>query len=154
KVEDIAVDSNENTYITGSTKELFRGVKQEGEDALFLIKFDSNGNELWSLQDGIPNHSILPSKIALDPSGNIYITGRSTGPFGGPLSGSNGFIAKFDDKGNRNWAKQIAIPNTRSFPAELVINKTTRVIYITGSGYAEYQKNTAPGPGIDDFFIL
>ncbi|GIM21926.1 hypothetical protein KHM19_11090 [Leptospira borgpetersenii] len=154
KVEDIAVDSNENTYIIGSTKELFRGAKQEGEDDLFLIKFDSNGNELWSLQNGIPNHSILPSKIALDPSGNIYITGKSTGPFGGPLSGSNGFIAKFDDKGNKNWVKQIAIPNTRSFPEGLVINKTTSDIYITGSGNADYKKDTASGTGIDDLFIL
>ncbi|WP_061224945.1 SBBP repeat beta-propeller lipoprotein, LipL53 family [Leptospira weilii] len=154
KVEDIAVDSNENIYITGSTKDHFRGSKQEGEDDLFLIKFDSGGNELWSLQSGILNYSILPSEIALDSFGNIYITGKSTGPFGGPLSGPNGFIIKFDSNGNRDWVKQIAIPTSRSFPKGLAINKTTNDIYITGSGNADYEKNITPGIGIDDLFIL
>ncbi|WP_016758355.1 SBBP repeat beta-propeller lipoprotein, LipL53 family, partial [Leptospira weilii] len=154
EVEDIAVDSNENIYITGSTKDHFRGSKQEGEDDLFLIKFDSGGNELWSLQSGILNHSTFPSEIALDSFGNIYITGKSTGPFGGPLSGPNGFIIKFDSDGNRDWVQQIAIPTARSFPKGLAINKTTNDIYITGSGNGDHEKNTTPGIGIDDLFIL
>ncbi|AXR61734.1 SBBP repeat beta-propeller lipoprotein, LipL53 family [Leptospira mayottensis] len=152
-VSDIAVDMNDNVYITGNTNRNYPGALT-GKKDMFLIKFDSNGDQIWSRQKGIANYEVMPQKMTLDSVGNTYITGKSTGPFGGPLTGSNGFIIKFKNNGDEDWVQQIAIPNARSFPEGLAINKTTSDIYITGSGNADYEKNTASGIGIDDLFIL
>lgn len=154
-VQDIAVDSNGNTYITGDTNSHFRGAQLFGTDDMFLIKLDSNGNELWGIQIGIANASISPEKITLDSLENVYITGRSSGPFGGLLSGPNGFIAKFNSvNGNQEWANQIAFPQASSFPKGLTFDKTTNTIYVAGITSADFKNNKIPSIGNNDIFIF
>ncbi len=79
---DIAVDTNDNVYVTGNTNRNYPRALTGKED-LFLIKFDSNGNQIWSKQKGIANHETTPQKMTLDALGNVYIVGDSDGPFGG-----------------------------------------------------------------------
>lgn len=154
-VQDIAVDSNGNTFITGNTRNHFRGAQLFGTDDMFLIKLDSNGNELWGIQIGIANASISPEKITLDSLENVYITGRSSGPFGGLLSGPNGFIAKFNSvNGNQEWANQIAFPQASSFPKGLTFDKTTNTIYVAGITSADFKNNKIPSIGNNDIFIF
>ncbi len=154
-VQDIAVDSNGNTYITGNTNHHFRGAQLFGTTDMFLIKLDPNGNELWGIQIGIANTSISPAKITLDSLENVYITGRSTGPFGGFLNGANGFIAKFNSiNGNEEWVQQIAFPQAQSFPTGLTFDKTTNTIYVAGVTNADYKNNKRPAIGNQDIFIF
>ncbi|WP_036026446.1 SBBP repeat beta-propeller lipoprotein, LipL53 family [Leptospira noguchii] len=155
EVQDIAVDSNGNTYITGNTKNHFRGIQLFGATDMFLIKLDPNGNELWGIQKGFANKELLPAKIILDSLENVYITGRSSGPYGGPESGANGFIAKFSNvDGNEEWAKQIAFPQAQSFPMGLTFDKTKNMIYVTGITDADYENNKKPAIGNQDIFIF
>lgn len=58
---DIAVDTNDNVYVTGNTNRNYPRALT-GERDLFLIKFDSNGNQIWSKQKGIANHKLTPQK--------------------------------------------------------------------------------------------
>ncbi|AKP26408.1 Beta-propeller repeat protein [Leptospira interrogans serovar Manilae] len=154
-VQDIAVDSNGNTYITGNTNHHFRGAQLFGTTDMFLIKLDPNGNELWGIQIGIANTSISPAKITLDSLENVYITGRSTGSFGGLLNGANGFIAKFNSiNGNEEWVQQIAFPQAQSFPTGLTFDKTTNTIYVAGVTNANYKNNKRPAIGNQDIFIF
>ncbi|MDI7236849.1 SBBP repeat-containing protein [Leptospira santarosai] len=155
-VKDAAIDPNGNVYIIGDTKGQghFRGAQLLGTDDMFLIKFDSNGNELWARPKGIPNHSILPAKMTLDSLGNVYIIGNSTGPFGGPMTGANGFIIKFKSNGDEDWVRQIGIVGADSFPEGVAFDKTTNDLYVTGSGNANYRTNTHPGIGNRDVFIF
>ncbi|WP_061233574.1 SBBP repeat beta-propeller lipoprotein, LipL53 family [Leptospira noguchii] len=155
EVQDIAVDSNGNIYITGNTKNHFRGIQLFGATDIFLIKLDPNGNELWAIQKGFANSALSSAKIILDSLENIYITGRSTGPYGGTKSGANGFIAKFSNvDGNEEWAKQIAFPQAQSFPTGLTFDKTTNMIYVTGITDADYKNNKKPAIGQNDIFIF
>jgi len=112
----ISVDASDNIYITGVTncasniatsgtyQTTYSGINENDEDA-FVAKFDSTGSSLlWGTYYG-GNGQTWGTGIALDTSGNIYITGftystsgiATTGAFQTTYSGgSNGFIAKFN----------------------------------------------------------
>lgn len=89
-----------------------------GNQNIFLAKYDNNGNFLWAKSMGNPNNSVDYCKsLAIDNSGNAYITGYFTGnAFFNPSSlndtltsfgGGDIFIAKYDSNGNYLWAKNM-----------------------------------------------
>src|SRR5262249_16766603 len=81
-----------------------------GGSDVFVAKFASSGSHLWSKRFG-DTSSQTGSGVAVDPSGNIFVSGTlgKTIDFGtGPLAGKgNGdiFLAKRDPNGNGIWAK-------------------------------------------------
>lgn len=109
-VSGIATDSSGNIYITGSfagsiafgTKNL---ISSGGTD-IFLLKLNPNGKPIWSEQfgDGAYQDGSL---IAVDPSDNIYVTGRSATPIdlGGAQAPAGLFVAKLTSEGKRIWSK-------------------------------------------------
>ena len=82
----IALDNDGNIYITGDTESFGTG----SFDA-FIAKYDSAGNSLLNITWGGSN-SDSGSGIALDDSGNIYITGH-TYSFG--AGDGDAFIARY-----------------------------------------------------------
>lgn len=150
---DIAVDTSDNVYITGNTNRNYPGALTGIED-MFLIKLDSNGNQIWSRQKGMANHGVFSDKMTLDSAGNIYIVGHTDAPFGGPLIGSNGFIIKFKSNGDEDWVRQIGVDGVDDHPTGIAFDKTTNNVYITGIGEANYETNTLPSIGIRDMFIF
>jgi uncharacterized delta-60 repeat protein len=83
----IALDGSENIYITGGFNRFVEG----SEDA-FIAKYDSAGTSLLNITWAGSNDD-SGSGIAVDGSGNIYITGY-TYRFG--EGDSNAFIAKYN----------------------------------------------------------
>ncbi|WP_061223119.1 SBBP repeat beta-propeller lipoprotein, LipL53 family [Leptospira weilii] len=154
-VSDIAIDTNDNVYVTGHIDSNYLRALTGIED-MFLIKFDSEGNQLWLKQKGIANHRIFPRKMTLDSAGNIYIVGHThtDGPFGGPLTGTNGFITKFKSNGDEDWVRQIGVAKANSLSQGIAFDKITNNVYITGIGNANYETNTLPSIGIRDVFIF
>lgn len=150
---DIAVDTNGNVYVTGNTNRNYPRALTGKED-LFLIKFDSNGNQIWSKQKGIANHETIPQKMTLDALGNVYIVGNSNGPFGGPLTGSNGFIIKFKSDGDEDWVRQIGVERTQSSSKGITFDKITGNIFTIGIGNINYETNEPSSIGDEDIFIF
>jgi len=115
----VSVDSLGNVYITGgfrsSTIDFGRGELKNaiaGFADIFLAKFDSNGNHLWSKRFGGSDWD-YGSSVSVDSSGNVYITGdflSSTIDFGGGALTNAGhsdiYLAKFDSNGNHLWSKR------------------------------------------------
>ncbi len=102
----VAVDASGNAYISGYTRGNLGGTNAGSEDA-FLTKFDASGNELWSQQIGTSGSDISNS-VAVDASGNAFISGGTYGSLGGTNAGnSDAFLAKFDASGNELWSSQI-----------------------------------------------
>ncbi len=155
----IAVDSNENVYISSSffgsvdfdpgigtysftTKTNF-GIL-EG----FALKLDSNGNFVWAKHLNVSN-SIYLYSMNIDLAGDIFIVGCYKGKFKffsnnktDSLFNTNsnshaGYILKLSSNGNLKWLKQLTGNQTSSFTVndraitDVVINKSNEV-FCTG----------------------
>jgi len=141
----ISVDSSDNVYITGyfnSSKIDFGGgaLTNAGYDDIFLAKFDSSGNHLWSKKFGGNDYDYGYS-VSVDSSGNVYITGTfysSTIDLGGgALTNAGGwdiFLAKFDSNGNYLWSKKFG-GNDYDYGYSVSVDSSGNV-YITGTFYS------------------
>ena len=109
----IAVDSSGNAYVTGG----FQGtaafgsisLTSDGSRDIFIAKLSSSGSWQWAVRAG-GSSAEGPNGMAIDSSGNAYITGIFTGTttFGNTSLMSSGFydifIAKLSSSGSSEWA--------------------------------------------------
>ena len=118
-VNSVAADADGNMIITGwrtDTLDFGGTVHPQGTGAIFLAKFDAQGNELWSKVSGSAdlNGYNKGMSVAVDGNGNIYNAGWvfavETATFDGttlPL-GSAGYVAKYTSGGTLLWVKDFA----------------------------------------------
>lgn len=111
----IAIDNNENLYVTGGFEgHAFVGSSEElygtNHFSAFAAKMDSAGKWLWTMQAGGIDNTRGYS-IAVDKSGEAYITGGFRGPMyvaGDTLKSNNScFILKLSANGSPKWAKEL-----------------------------------------------
>ena len=127
----IAIDPSGNIYITGSTRGSLPGWTSSGGKDIFLAKVDSSGNIIFTKQFGT-NQDDVAYGIAIDTSGNIYITGSSGGVLGTTSAGGlDIFLAKFDSSGNRIFTQQFG--TAQDDIGYGVVADNSGNIYITGS---------------------
>ncbi|MFH1943713.1 MAG: SBBP repeat-containing protein [bacterium] len=87
---DIAIDDENNVYVTGYTTHLPNGLD------FYTIKYDASGNQVWGRYfDGEAHGDDIAYRIALDDSGNVYVGGNSMGVG----SGSDIVIVKYNALG-------------------------------------------------------
>ncbi len=101
----IAINSNNNIYVTGDFQELAifdnSTIESRGFQDIFIAKCDSNGNVKWVQSAGSYN-SESGRSVTSTPSGDVYVGGfiKSIGFFGENLVGIGGtdiFIAKYNE---------------------------------------------------------
>jgi hypothetical protein len=111
----VTVDGSNNVVVTGYFWHSvnFGGgeLTSAGAADVFVVKFDSDGNHLWS--DGFGDASYQTGQsVAVDGSENVIFTGFFSGTVnfgGGPLTSAgldDIFVAKFDSDGNHLWGKR------------------------------------------------
>ncbi len=160
--KNIEVDGNGNSYITGE----FRGSATFGTTMLtstgnydcFIAKYDASGNVVWAKQSGGAGLE-MGRGIAVDGSGNCYITGYFEGSatFGSTTFTSSGsydaFIAKYDAAGNFQWAKR-AGSSGEDYGRNIAVDGTGNS-YITGTfrNQAGFGSTTLTSSGDEDIFI-
>jgi hypothetical protein len=131
----IVIDTAGNAYITGQTNEdlddaVGSGTHFGGADA-FLLKYDSTGTLQWVKQWGTTDLD-YGTGVAIDSSGNIYVTGITGGSLGGTSAGNwDIFLAKFASSGNQLWIKQTGSSNEDDSHS-LAISSDGN-IYVTGN---------------------
>ena len=69
---------------------------------------DNNGEQQWLIQFGGPNNYECAIDLAVDSSGNVYITGSVYGDFDGQTN--NGvsydvYIVKYNSSGVKQWSR-------------------------------------------------
>ncbi len=92
----IAIDSNDNIYITGTTQSFTIG----GNFDIFLAKFNSSGNLEWNKTLPGSNQNDFGRDLTIDPLNNIYLVGYND------TTGSliyDIFLAKYDSEGVQKW---------------------------------------------------
>jgi len=99
------------------------------------IKYDANGDTAWVRRyNGPANDCDEARDIAVDTSGNVYVTGASRGS-----SGYNDYATiKYDANGDTAWVRRYDTPESwDDQPQALVIDDSGNV-YVTGSTSDEW----------------
>jgi hypothetical protein len=103
----ITTDNSGNVYVTGYTFGALDGNTNAGSGDIFVVKYDSAGVKQWTQQLGTGVYDSAYG-IASDSSGNVYVTGFTSGALdGNPFMGGYGmypsdiFVAKYDTHGNK-----------------------------------------------------
>ncbi|MDR3385639.1 MAG: hypothetical protein P4L92_01195 [Rudaea sp.] len=132
----IATDGSNNVVVTGAFQQsMDLGLGQltsEGGLDIFLAKFDSGGNTVWSESFGSSGNEIGYS-VAIDGSNNIWLCGsyQGTVSFGSTMLTSQAatgyFVAKFDAGGQPLWAVDAEVGSTTaSAPCSLAVGTNNR----------------------------
>ena len=147
---DITSDPSGNIYVTGYTGGGLDGNASAGNDDIFIVKYDSGGIKQWTQQLGTAEDDIAIG-ITYDPSGNVYVTGHTSGGLDGNASaGYNDiFIVKYDSGGIKQWTQQLG---TADFDRAFAITSdSSGNVYVTGYTQGSLDGNT--NAGSEDLFV-
>ncbi|MEN8250728.1 MAG: SBBP repeat-containing protein [Bacteroidota bacterium] len=152
----------ENIYVTGATYGCFINIFtdcNDGYDA-FLVAFSQNGTELWSKQFGENGEDVARS-ITTDDSGNVYVTGTTTGGWNYDTWGygimfygySDVYVVKFDNSGAFNWFTMFGGRYVDT--AESITVDNSGNVYVAGSTESILASPTSydKSPGYWDIFL-
>ncbi len=145
-----AIDAQGNTYVVGTTTgNLGQGIVQGSQD-VFLRKYDSAGQLVWSHMLG-SSTSADGLGVAVDASGNVAIAGRVTDRLTTTATGggNDSFVSKYDSQGNEIFTRQIAPvvddqANALSFGAD-------GSLYVAGQTKGSITSGTASAGGTDAY---
>lgn len=138
----IVADSNGNIYMSGYTYDTFNPNNIAVNNG-WIAKFDTQGNQQWLKQVGDVNTNDTADTIAIDTTGNLYLSGSTDGNFGGTNAGkSDAWVGKFDSSGNQQWVKQFGTPNSDT-SAGVAVDPAGN-IYMTGGTVGQVEGASIP----------
>ena len=159
----VAVDQSGNVIVTGSftNQANFGGADISSVSTssdIFLAKYSSSGNHLWSKRLGGTNADIGQT-IVTDSSGNIFVAGYfvGTGNFGGSNLNSAGgydiFIAKFSSSGQHLWSKRFGGTGS-DYPRSIAVMSNGDIV-ITGyfANTVNFGGGSLSSAGNNDIFV-
>ena len=146
----IATDSSDNVYVTGfSGGNLDNNTGAYYED-LFVVKYDSDGVRQWTQPFG--TYEINQARgIATDSSGNVYVTGYTTGDLDNNTNAGERdlFVIKYDSGGAKKWFKQLGTSSDDR--AHGIATDSTGNVYVTGYTHGGLDGTNA---GDYDLFVV
>ena len=147
----VAVDGT-GVYVIGVTGGAMK--VQIGHQDNFLMKFDTDGQEIWRTQFGT-SMADEANVIALAPSG-VYVGGRTTGSFTGPKADGlwDGYVAQLDRNGMLQWARQFGgkDANGNGRDADVVLGLATGLTAVLVTGAADGALPGQKWVGLQDAF--
>jgi hypothetical protein len=155
----IAVDGSGNVYVTGESDASWNGPSGQsplhafsGDVDIFVLKLNTNGSYQWHTFYG-SSSSNIGNGIALDGSGNVYVTGVSyaswNGPLGqSPLHGFSGdidiFVLKLGGSGSYHWHTFYGASSV-NIGHGIALDGSGNV-YVTGESYASWNGPSGQAP--------
>ena len=159
QAEAIAIDDLGNVYVTGCSEDSM------GVDDFLTIKYSPVGDILWTARydgpEGEWDHAV---DIAVDDSGNVYVTGDSDGW----RSHNDYATIKYDSEGNEKWvARYEGTARSMDTPSAIAVD-ASGFVYVTGESYGagtgpdfltiKYSSSTGieekPGPEVREYVSL
>jgi len=157
----IASDTDDNIYVIGQFRETMIADEDTitapiGAHAIFILKYDKNGNKIWLKIIKSLNMGCCHGKfITTDNQNNYYISGNFENNIDFTdtvlyLEQGNCFFAKYDHNDNFQWARQAPYGNFHSIVCDEYQN-----VYIGGQFYGttNFGDDTLTSNGISDIFI-
>jgi hypothetical protein len=123
----IAIDSERNVYVAGYTRS-----GSYGTGDFLTIKYQPNGDSVWlRTYNGTGNGEDEAEAIAVDRSGNVYVTG-----FGiGDGTGSDFVTVKYNTNGIVQWVRTYNGPINYEDAAHALVIDTFANVYVTGQSW-------------------
>ena len=138
----VAVDPSGNIVIAGYTDAALEG-SSLGEDDIFIAKYNQAGDNIWLEQYGTGSGEQAYG-VAVDTSGNVYVTGYTYGDFGAAnLGQQDAFLAKYNSSGASVWVRQLG-STIYDYGRAIAVDVTGNVFY-TGNTYGSFDGNTPAG---------
>ncbi len=118
----ITIDEAGNVYVTGSS------MRSDLYTDCVTIKYNSSGDSLWVVRyNGSADNNDYPYAIAVDESGNVYVTGYTTGS----STWWDYVTIKYDSSGVEQWVQKY-ITDDFDYAIAIAIDDSGN-IYVTGS---------------------
>jgi uncharacterized delta-60 repeat protein len=144
EIHAVAVDSNDNVLVTGETW------SSAGNVDYATIKYSGAGVPLWTnYYSGLPSGDDYATAMALDSSGNVFVTGESHG------SGSQFDYAtiKYSSAGVPLWTNRYNGPDNFNDGATAVTPDGSGNVFVTGNSFGssngwEYATIAYSGAGV------
>jgi len=135
----LVVDSSGNIYVIFELQEDSGNPYHPILYNYATVKYDSSGNKLWLVKEFPDYYSSSPNDIAVDSSGNVYVTGESDNDYGTVKYNSAGEF-QWSAKYNYSWdaAKAIAVDFSGN-------------VYVTGISYNDIATIKYDSNGIEQW---
>ena len=100
----VAIDKQNAIYVTGTSWQY-----NKWKDDYLTVKYSAAGKKLWTRRyNGTASGNDVPAGIAIDPVGNIVVTGSSAGVRPGALDWDADFTTiKYSPAGAVKWTKRL-----------------------------------------------
>ena len=133
----IAVDAQGNVYVTGKSyngKHITNPAEtpstESNDYAYATVKYDLSGNQLWAARyDTLGHVDDIARAIAIDGTGNVYVTGSS---------GGNYTTIMYDTDGGQLWLAHYGNSTDSTDGAVAVAVDSSGHAYVTGSNEGNF----------------
>jgi len=128
----LVIDDSGNVYVTGYS------YSPRTRSDYTTVKYNSNGEEQWvAIYNGPVNNEDCAKAIAIDNSGNVYVTGGSYGS--GTVS--DYATVKYNSNGEEQWVVRYDGPGNDWDEANALAIDSSGNVYITGFSYGSETEN-------------
>jgi len=125
---DMVLDQTGNVYVTGE----YDGISSNHSDYA-TAKYNSAGTEQWiKTYNGSSSYIDFARSIALDGSGNIYVTGYTSVNNGSRNGGVNYGTIKYNNDGVQQWLALYDSPDKNGSTGFGVVTDAAGNVYVTG----------------------
>ena len=142
----MALDASGNVYVTGEVRggpnaapafTNFDGLTRVGTRDVYLTKYDPMGERRWTRLEGIATRDLSSTGLAVDSSGNAYVTGLTSFSLNGQARVSTNtadlFFVKYDPDGGRLWTRQRGATGVSPGPTGAAVVDASSSLYVAGS---------------------
>ena len=135
---DVTCAMDGSVYVAGTTPGSMHGCAPIGQNDAFVVKYDGNGERLWTRQFGSVRADNVWA-VTTDPAGSVYVAGQR-------LQADNSWdscVTKLSSSGSELWTWVSGIDRS-DYCFDVSVDAMGNV-FLAGAGY--------PAPGYSDIYV-
>ena len=148
----VTVDALGDIFVVGYTEGSLDGNTLTGSRDFFVTKYDPRGVKLFTRQLGAVGAATAGNEVATDPSGDVFVTGATTGALdGNARTGLHDyFVTKYDPRGVKLFTRQLGVAGREAY-GNGVATDAIGDVFVAGSTSGGLDGNAQTG--VYDFFV-